>query len=177
MGKLLLGIIAVICLDLGFVAFMADDRTQESARMVVENVQETDLASDPMVAPASLSVYDEPAVLPAAAPVPERIVYVPVVVVRHVRSSPLTLTASKAKHRDLAPESERTDPKVIEARYVESAPKKNAEMSEAAQRDLIYELATMKNRRSEKRSFVASSVVPVVKKPWDLLKAVGDKLK
>ena len=179
MGKLLLGIIAVICLDLGFVAFMADDRTEETARMIVETVQETDLASDVMVAPASLSVYDEPAAMPVNdTPVTQRVVYVPVYVTRRAEPETVTRAVKKESRQDtFADPLPTTEAKVMAARFEERIAKKSAERKEAAQRDLIYELATMKDRKSEKRSFVASTVVPVVKKPWDFLKAVGDKIK
>ena len=179
MGKLLLGIIAVICLDLGFVAFMAADRNRESAMMIVNNVEETDLARDLMVAPASLSVYDQPVEMPTGETVARpRVVYIPVVVNRTPGSSlPARVIRKEREYKTYSAPMPWPEARVMSARYVESAPKKSAEKLEAERRDLIYELATMKSKKSQKRSFVASAVVPVVKKPWDFLKAVGGKFK
>jgi hypothetical protein len=177
MGKLILGIIAVVCLDLAFVAFMANDRAEESAKLVVDQAFESDLDAG-SVTPASLSVYDEPEATVATAPVYVRTVFKPVVVTRRVEVGSRLIVPNKERFRSTPIETRRSiDQDTFEARIIEPRPRKNTERAEAEQRALIYELATMNDRRSEKRSFVASTVVPVVKKPWDLINAVGDTLR
>jgi hypothetical protein len=186
MGKLILGIIAVVCLDLGFVAFMANDRSVESAKVVIGNAHQTDLETGALVAPASLSVYDEPQVIVTEPIVHERKVFVPVYVVRHVEVAARPYLSRPQPVVDRSIEAPRPVERNTFATHIiyprrtgiiYPRPRINKERNEAAQRDLIYELATMRDRKPQKRSLVASAVVPVVKKPWDFIKAVGDKIK
>jgi len=178
MAKLILGIIAAACIHMGFVAFMANDRTIESAKLVIESAQEMGLDTSEVIAPAPLSVYDEPAVTVATVPGPVLKIYVPVYITRRVEVAARSYIPVRERRPDasvkLQPSSERN---TFEARMTEPRPNKSLERSEAAQRDLIYELATMNDRKTEKRSFVASNVVPVVRKPWELIKSIGGKLR
>jgi hypothetical protein len=176
MGKLILVLIAVICLlDVGFNAVMSIDRHAEVASTSITEVLDLKF---PVVNSVSELVLESPStedtILVESDDPEQRPVYV----------------AAAAKTRRHRAEANRTAPAFTPGTTVitiptpetysfKSAtgteyPRHDAEKVEAIRRNEIYNQATAANiQRSEK----ASSVAGAVRKPWDWIKAVGDKLR
>jgi hypothetical protein len=161
MGKLIIGIAAVICLDLGFVAYMATDRVSETAKVVVDAVH--DVSPElifPVTSPAEVFPVEDDVIVVQTASyrAPKRVVHrsrrvYDGIAANRFETFPTNFKNVIIYYKDYTQTTDRVLPG-------------NAMAAKAKAR----------SRRStgtaDKRQLIASHV----NKPWDTLKAAGYKV-
>ena len=188
MRKLILGIIAVICLDIGFNAYVRSDHPAETittagndevyqsnsvGRLVDERIETT---SRPEVGPAEV-ITEKRAT--AHSGDRERIKYNSSRIDgRQKESVQMSLRSDKKDRRRPAGVNNRRQPdhyaqlKPVEIRFK----KVNSNTNLSENKSNVPNSAKEDGPRSDSKSFVARAL-PILKKPYDWLKALGAKMK
>ena len=167
MRKLILGIIAVICLDIAFIVYPGSDRPAQRAAVTI-NTTARQLNSigapvnDRSMAPQAEDVMAGPETADA-----DRDDQRPAIVSRSLTAE-RSRTASSKRNDRMSDLDARLQPTVIvignsnsTARSLERRP----DLSERAKKDM-----------PDDRSFI-SSVLPIVKKPYEWIRFIGSKLR
>lgn len=161
MRKLLLGIVAVLCVQITFQIFTAVDRSDEKNRAL--------MASGPLVAP--VTTPGDPAVDVIPEPNDVEVASSRTNLVVHKRAALSIINPAPA-----TPVREQPAPLFKPVTIVAMAPKPPlpGEFSAETVSRTAY-LATKERKRTGKRSLF-SKALPVLKKPYDWLKAVASKV-
>ena len=161
MKKLILGIVAVVCAQIMFQVFLAVDRS--------DTVYRAKIATGLLVGPLNGSGVTDPAVLPEN--------------VELARMDERSVTARNRPQQPRIEPQTRMARRAVERRFDQSSVIAMAEAPSrldmlAVQSDDQYTVnaLTRENTRSGNKSFFAKAL-PVIKKPYGWLKAVGSKLK
>jgi len=181
MRKLILGILAIICLDVGFAAFMSVDQQGSPAvfdpvglRQIPETRLTKDLAELPPDGP-DLDTPSEPTVTEISG---WRRSDIPKVARRPSRTSTKAYARTVKKAHRLPLREDFQDITILYAAYKPVEFKNYREF--VAQPAPVDRQANGANqqvpelRRSKSKSF-GSRAVPILKKPYDLIKAIGSK--
>ena len=163
MRKLILGIVAVFCVQITFQAFTAFD--------ISDADRKARLAEGPLVGPVFDGSAAEVAELPSKDELPAAV----------TTSSPRFPVVKRAVITDLVIRSatyHRPAPRTVNSTALVAMAERPATPDVFATQTISYPsyLSARESTRPEKRSFFAKAL-PVIKKPYDLLKAVGSKLK
>lgn len=172
MKKLILGIIAVFCLQVGFIVYNAPDTVGDMVSKTADYpVEPLNNATEPLELVDTLPDESD-TVLTARSDNPDA--FRPVI----------------AQHRGVSTQFERRSVKVVakapifRSTVITIPPQKPVEFSFKNEYAALatpvssenYDVAVVETRRQEKRSLV-SKALPIIKKPYDWLKAVGSKIK
>ena len=181
MWKLILGMIAVVCLDVGFAAYIRNSAPEDAALVTAKNAVSNE---NPVISASSISTQYSPgwddfeSTFPINGPVPTRRVEVPAVAVTHQRKPTVLLARSdnvvvKPKAPTIVPASDRYAVKVSKDGKLRQEYFGNMLVET---RSTVARPALSRSPVPESRSFIAKAL-PVFKKPWDLMKAVGNKFR
>ncbi|MEO7538512.1 MAG: hypothetical protein ABIV21_00655 [Pyrinomonadaceae bacterium] len=179
MGKLILVVIAVICLmDVGFNAVVSIDSQAEVAKHSINEVLDASDLDSNRVSELALSPFDtgEDVILAETGVRSKRPVPLFAVSIARRRKPE---TSYHAINRGVLPATHVITIRAPERYALGSRPRtehphRTVDKIEAARRDEIYALATTANtHKADKNSFIASTF----KKPWDFIKAIGSKFR
>ncbi len=172
MKKIIAGLIAVICVHIGFSMLVSTEPAADQTAAAVRQISESEvLPASPFAdvnevpEPRPELAANDPARAPRPVRIVERIVYVPVP--RSVNAG--DRRPESAGSRDQSSTVAMFEPVVITPRSIPLS----ADFGE--KRSINADVPT-KPVKSEKRSLLAKAL-PIIKKPWDLMKFVGSRLK